>query len=63
MVTKKISWDQYSRASLLPIRLVACGEVVKEAGVHLHEGLKHVVDESDYRLVPMLLTYPDIEKV
>lgn len=38
----------------LPLRFVAGGEVVEELGVHLHEGLEHVVDEGDYRLVPVL---------
>ena len=44
--------------SLLSVRLVASGEVVKEARVHLHEGLQHVVHQRNYRLVPMLLAYP-----
>ena len=46
-------WD-----SLLSVRLVAGGEVVKEARVHLHKGLQHVVHQGNYRLVPMLLAYP-----
>ena len=45
--------------SLLPVRLVAGGEVIEQAGVHLHKGLQHVVHQRNYRLVPMLLTYPD----
>ena len=44
--------------SLLSVRLVAGSEVVKEPGVHLHEGLQHVVHQRNYRLVPMLLAYP-----
>ena len=44
--------------SLLPVRLVAGGEVVEQPRVHLHEGLEHVVDQRDDRLVPVLLAYP-----
>lgn len=44
--------------SLLPFRLVARGQLVKQLRVHLHERFQHVVDEGDDRLVPVLLADP-----
>lgn len=41
--------------SLLPFRLIASGELVEQFGIHLHECLKHVVDECYDSLIPVLL--------
>lgn len=39
---------------LLALSLVAGGEFVEQLGVHLHEGLEHVVDQCHNGLVPVL---------
>lgn len=41
--------------SLLSLSLVRGGELVEQFAVHLHEGFEHIVDESDNRLIPVLL--------
>ena len=44
---------------LLSVCLITCCQVIKQPRVHLHEGLKNIVDEGDDGLIPVFFAYPE----